>query len=158
VRKWWSANVYANGFNNHYNGIYDTSLIDVKFTTFTFNMTNTFNLGKGWAAEVSGWYRTKAAEGILIAGAMGAINTGVTKQVLKKKGTIKLGVRDILNTQQFNGYAKYSDVDVKIRSRRDSRQFNISFSYRFGKTNIAPERRRNSGAADEQNRVNSGGN
>jgi hypothetical protein len=47
---------------------------------------------------------------------------------------------------------------VDVKSKRDSRQFNLSFTYRFGKTNIAPERRRNGGASDEQNRVKSGGN
>ena len=89
---------------------------------------------------------------------MGALNSGISKQVLKKKGTVKIGVRDILYTQKFSGYVKYSDVDVRVSSSRDSRQFNVSFVYRFGKTNIAPERRRSGGADDEQSRVKSGGN
>ncbi len=158
VQKWWNINVYANVYNNHYAGLYNNDPVDIQFTSFMANMTNSFTIGKGWSAEISGWYRSKAAEGLLIANPMGAVNSALSKQVLKKKGTIKIGVRDIFYTQQFSGYVKYSDVDVKIASRRDSRQFNISFVYRFGKTNIAPERRRNGGAGDEQNRVKSGGN
>ena len=121
-------------------------------------MNNNFTLGKGWSAEISGWYRGKGAEGLLIANDMYAVNSGVSKQILKKKGTVKLSVRDIFYTAQFSGYAKYGDVDVTIASKRDSRQFTLGFTYRFGKTNIAPERKRRSGAADEQNRVNTGGN
>ena len=120
------------------------------------NVTNNFNLGKGWNAEISGWYRSKAAEGLLVANEMYAVNSAISKQLFKKKATLKAGVRDIFYTQQFSGYAKYSDVDVVIASKRDSRQFNVSFNYRFGKKNIAPARRKSGGADDEQNRVNSG--
>ncbi len=162
VTKWWNMNLYTNVFNNHYTGIYQDGVkndpIDIQFTTFTGNMTNSFTIGKkGWSAEVSGWYRSKGADGLLVANDMGAVNTAIAKQLFKKQATLKIGVRDVFFTQQFSGYAKYSDVDVNIYSRRDSRQLTASFSYRFGKKNIAPERRRRTGATDEQNRVNTGG-
>jgi len=158
ARKWWNMNIYANGFNNHYSGLYQNDPIDIQFTSFMGNFTNSFTLGKGWSAELSGWFRSKGVDGLLVINNMGAVNSGLSKQVLKKKGTLKLGVRDMFYTQKFSGYAKYSDVDVKIAGKRDSRQANLTFTYRFGKTNIAPERRRNGGAGDEQNRVKSGGN
>jgi iron complex outermembrane receptor protein len=158
VRKWWNTNVYMNVYNNHYMGMYQADPVDIQFTTFTANMNNNFTLGKGWSAEISGWYRGKGAEGLLIANDMYAVNSGVAKQILKKKGNIKFSVRDIFYTSQFSGYAKYSDVDVTVASKRDSRQFTLGFTYRFGKTNIAPERKRRGGATEEQNRVNTGGN
>lgn len=162
ITKWWNANIYTNVFNNHYTGIYQNGgkndPVDIQFTSFMGNMTNSFTIGKkGWTAEVSGWYRSKAAEGILVANEMYAVNSGIAKTLFKKKGTLKVGIRDIFYTQQFSGYAKYSDVDVIIASKRDSRQVNVSFTYRFGKKNIAPERRKRGGASDEQNRVNTGG-
>lgn len=156
VRKWWNSNIYVNVFNNHYSGIYQTEPVDIQFTSLMANMTNSFTFGNGWGAELSGWYRSKGAEGLLVAYDLWAVNSAVTKQLFKKKATVKLGVRDIFLSQQFSGYAKYSDVDVDIASRRDSRQFNLSFSYRFGKKNIAPERRRKSGASDEESRVKTG--
>jgi len=158
ITKWWNTNIYVNVFNNHYLGIYQADPVDIQFTSLTGNINNSFSLGKGWNAEISGWYRSKATEGLLVANEMYAVNSAISKQVLKKKGTIKAGIRDIFWTQQFSGYAKYGDVDVDIASRRDSRQFNLTFTYRFGKTNIAPARRRTGGATDEQNRVNTGGN
>jgi hypothetical protein len=158
VAKWFNSNVYMNVYSSRYKGVYQADPIDIQFTTFMANVTNTFTLGKGWSAELSGWFRTKASEGILVANQMGAVNTAISKQVMNKKGMLKLGVRDIFQTQMFSGYAKYSDIDVTIDSRRDSRQLNLSFTYRFGKKNIAPERKRKSSAADEQSRVNSGGN
>jgi iron complex outermembrane recepter protein len=162
ITKWWNINLYTNVFNNHYEGIYQNGMrndpIDIQFTTFTGNMTNSFTIGKkGWNAELSGWYRTKGADGLLVINDMGAMNAAVSKTLLKKQATLKLGFRDILYTQQFSGYAKYSNVDVNIAGRRDTRQVNLSFNYRFGKKNIAPARRKTGGAGDEQNRVKSGG-
>ncbi|MDB5230636.1 MAG: TonB-denpendent receptor [Chitinophagaceae bacterium] len=156
LKKWWNTNLYLNIYNNHYQGIYQADPIDIQFTTFSANMNNTFSLPKGWTIELSGFYRGKGAEGLLVAKEMYAVNSGVSKQVLKKKGTVKLGIRDIFFTQKFSGYARYSDVDVQVASDRDSRQVNLSFNYRFGKTNIAPARRRTGGAGDEQNRVKVG--
>jgi len=157
IKKWLNINLYANVFNNHYNGIYQKDPVDINITSFTTNMTNSFTMGKGWSAEISGWYRSKGADGLLIAKDMGAVNSAISKQLFKKQGTLKFGVRDIFYTQQFRGYAKYSDVDVTVANKRDSRQFNLSFTYRFGKTNIPSERRKTGGANDEQNRVRSGG-
>jgi hypothetical protein len=158
VKKWWNVNLYANAFNNHFKGIYQKDPIDIHISSYTGNMTNSFTIGKGWSAEVSAWYRSKGADRLLISNSMSAVNSAISKQLFKKKGTLKMGVRDIFFTQQFSGYAKYSDVDVIVATKRDSRQFNLSFTYRFGKTNIPSERRKTGGANDEQSRVKSGGN
>lgn len=157
ITKWWNTNIYTNLFNNHYSGIYANDPIDISTTSFTGNLTNSFTLGKSWNAEVSGWYRSRGVDGLLVANSMGAVNSAISKQILNKKATIKFGIRDIFNTQQFSGYAKYSDVDVSIKSARDSRQFNLNFTYRFGKTNIPSERRKTGGVNDEQNRVKNAG-
>ncbi len=157
ITKWWTVNLYLNAYNNHYVGLYNNDPVDLRLTTLTGNMNNSFSLGKGWNAEINGWFRTKGQEGLLISNPMGSVNTGLTKQILNKKGTIKVGVSDIFHTQQFSGLARYSDVDVRVANTRDSRQFKVAFTYKFGKTNIAPERRKNGGAGDEQNRVKGGG-
>lgn len=157
IKKWWNANIYTNVFNNRYAGTYQSDAVNISTTSVMSNITNSFTLGKGWNAEVSGWYRSKGVEGLILANPMGAVNSAISKQLIKKKGTLKFGVRDMLNTQQFSGYAKYSDVDVLVKNTRDSRQYNLTFTYRFGKSNIPSERRKTGGANDEQNRVKSGG-
>ncbi len=157
VKKWYNMNIYTNVYNNHYNGLYQNDPVDIKFTSFTGNITNSFILGKGWNGEISGWYRSRCLEGLLVVNSMGAVNTGISKQVFKKQGTFKLGIRDIFIMQQFSGYARYSDVDVKLSGRRDSRQVNVSFNYRFGRKDIPAARRKTGGSDDEQNRAKGGG-
>ncbi|MET0635262.1 MAG: outer membrane beta-barrel family protein, partial [Chitinophagaceae bacterium] len=156
VQKWWNANLYVNGFQNSFDGILGQDRINLSFKTITANMNHSITFGGGWAGEVSGWWRSKGLEGLLVIKSMGALNAGLSKQLFKKKGTLKVGIRDILYTQKFAGYAKYSNVDLNVAGRRDSRQLNVNFTYRFGKTNIAGERRRKTGATDEQGRVGGG--
>ncbi|MDF2386241.1 TonB-dependent receptor [Nostoc ellipsosporum NOK] len=155
VTKWWNTNIYTNLYRNRYQGLYNNDPVDISVSTFVASANNTFTFGK-WSAEVSGWYRSAGTEGLLRAGQMGALNMGVVRQVFNKKGTIKLGVSDVFRTQIFRGDVRYSDVDVDITNRRDSRQLRLNFAYRFGKKNIAPERRRRTGLEDEQNRIKSG--
>jgi iron complex outermembrane recepter protein len=160
---WWNLNVYAGAFNNTYTGLYNdgskNTPVDITVTTISGNLTNSFTFAKTWAAEVSGWFNSNPSEGLIIARPMGAMNLGLSKQLFKKKASVKLGVRDVLRTSNFSGYSRYADVDLNVSNdrRKDNRVYNISFSYRFGKNNIAPERRRNSGATEEQSRVRTGG-
>ncbi len=89
---------------------------------------------------------------------MGGMNIGLSKQVMQSKGTIKVSVNDVFYTQQFRGYSRYQNVDVTIHQVRDSRIFNVSFSYRFGKGKPVQSQRRKGSAGDEQNRVQSASN
>jgi hypothetical protein len=160
--KWWNLNVYAGAFSNIYDGLYNdgTNNIPVRVSVgnFTGNLTNSFTFAQTWNAELSGWYNSNVSEGLLVGRAMGAVNVGVGKQIMKKKATIKFGVRDIFRTTNFRGYSRYADVDVDIANdrARDNRVFNLSFTYKFGKNDIAPARRRSGGAGEEQSRIKSG--
>lgn len=158
LTKWWRTNVYTNVFNNKFEGIVNGGFISVSGTTFSGNINNQFTFKKGWGAELSGFYRSGAIEGVLATKGMGAVNVAFSKQVLKNKGSLKLSVRDVFYTQQFRGSSRYQNVDVTIHQVRDSRVFNFSFSYRFGKGKPVPQQRKKGGAGDEQSRVQSGGN
>jgi iron complex outermembrane recepter protein len=163
ITKWWSVNVYSGVFYNNYNGLYTddngNTPIEVNVTRVDGNITNSFNFAQTWTGELSGWFNSSPSEGLIVARSMGSLNAGIAKQLMNKKATIKIGVRDILRTSNFRGYSRYADVDLDVENNRlrDNRQYTISFSYKFGKSNIAPERRRSGGANEEQSRVRSGG-
>ncbi len=158
VTKWWRTNIYVNGFYNKYNGVVNGGYLAIEGSTFMTNIANQFTFKNGWGAEVSGFYRTKGLEGVIVPQAMGSLNLALSKQVLHNKGSVKLAVRDVLYTQQFNGYSKYQNIDVTIHQHRDSRVYNLSFTYRFGKGKPIQQQRRRGSAGDEQNRVQSGSN
>jgi len=121
------------------------------------NMNNQFKFKKGWSAELSGWYRTKGVEGQILLNPFGQLSAGIAKQILKEKGTLKLGVRDMFYTQQPSGSINFQSTEARFTNYRDSRVVNLTFSYRFGKPLKAISQRKKGGAGDEQNRVKGSG-
>jgi len=159
VVKWWTAIVYANANFNQFNGMLYGENIDASATTYLGNLNNQFRFGKGWSAELSGWYRSKGLEGQIVIQPMGAASAAVSKQLFKDKATMKVGLRDMFYTQQAKGQIDFQQTQASFHNSRDSRQLSISFTYRFGKPIKGPQPRRNAGGAgDESNRVKTGGN
>lgn len=157
VKKWLTINLYANFSNNRFIGFINNAHVDLASNLFSSNLGAQFDMGKGWNAELNGFYRSSGLDGVLVIGSMGALNAGIAKSVLKNKGNVKLGFRDILWTQKFKGSAEYAYIDTRFTQQRDSRQVSLSFNWRFGNAKIAAPKRKSGGASSEQNRVKAGG-
>jgi outer membrane receptor protein involved in Fe transport len=156
---WWMTNLFANVYNNHYVGVYNADPIDVSFTSFTANVTNSFTLNKkkGFTGEVSGFYRHKTVDQLAIIEPVYQIGFALQKQIMQGKGTLRFNVRDPFAWQKFRTSTRYSDVDVRAVARPDVRQASLTFTYRFGKNTPGSQpRRRNAGSQEEQSRVGGG--
>jgi iron complex outermembrane receptor protein len=159
VTKWWNSNTFINVFNNHYKGIYNGRPLDLKYTSFMINMTNTFTVKKGFTVEVSAFYRAKSVDQLSINDPMYVFSVGSQKTVMNGKGTLRLNLRDPFWLQRFNAKTQYDIVDSRIHNKWDNRQVTVSFTYRFGKSSQQNQtRRHNSATQDEQNRVGGAGN
>ena len=154
--KTWSNNIYANLYNNEYQGIINGEAAKTNNTTAVFNVSEQFSFKKGWGAELSGFYRTAGIEGILKIEALGAMNMGVTKQVLKNKGSLRLGVRDVLWSQRVHGASVLNSVNARFQQFNDTRVINLSFTYRFNKGKVGNTQRKRGGANEEADRVKTG--
>ncbi|MBL7703894.1 MAG: TonB-dependent receptor [Ferruginibacter sp.] len=162
--KWWNANLYANVYRNHYQGTYISTEntqnvvvdLDMAFTSFSLNINNSFTLGKGWTAELSGWYNYKNVQQLNLALPMGQMNIGLAKNnLLKGKASLRLTARDPFGWQMYRAETKYGNVDFSLRNRWDNRQYGVNFTYRFGKQQ--GQSRRRSATEEEQQRVGAGG-
>ncbi|HQZ75030.1 MAG TPA: TonB-dependent receptor [Chitinophagaceae bacterium] len=158
VTKWWTSNIFTNIYNNHYEGMYEGKPLDISYTSFMINMTQTFTLKQGFTLEMTGFYRAKGVDQLSINEPMYVISFGGQKQVLKGKGTLRINLRDPFWLQRYKGSTQYDIIDTRVQSRWDNRQVTASFTYRFGKNGQQNSpRRRNSASQDEQNRVGQGG-
>jgi hypothetical protein len=156
ITKWWRNNLFLNVFNNKFAGIVNNSYVEIEATSLMLNGSQQFNFAKTWSAEISGFYRTQGIEGVIHAKPIGMLAVGLTKQVMKNKGTVRINLRDVFKTQNFRGSSKYSNIDAAFQENRDSRVVNIGFTYRFNKGKINQRKRSNGSANDEQNRVGVG--
>ena len=154
IAKWWNTNFFTNIYNNHYKGIYNTQPLDMSYTSFMVNITNTFTIKQGFSLELSGFYRGKGVDQLTINQPIYQISIGGQKNIFKNKATVRLNIRDPFAWQEYRGVTEYGNIYAKIHSKFDVRQVTANFTYRFGKnTQQPPQRRRNNATQDEQNRV-----
>lgn len=154
--KWWNASLYTNYNYNQFRGELYGEMVNVEASNLLFNVNNQFRFEKGWSAELSGFYRTKGVEGQIMIQPMGQLSAGVSKTVLKGKGTIRLNVRDIFWSNRAKGRIDFQQTRARFENNRDSRVAGIAFTWRFGKPIKAQQsNRKTGGAEDEQSRIKS---
>ena len=103
LAKWWSLNLYTEYISNGFKAtLYGQKLDDSRFY-WAVVPTNQFQLKSGWAAELAGSYQTTFLLGQLLIYPIGNVRAGVSKRIMKNKGTLKLNVSDIFYTNQIKG-------------------------------------------------------
>ncbi|RYG04306.1 MAG: TonB-dependent receptor, partial [Chitinophagaceae bacterium] len=157
VVKWWTTILYTNYNYTQFRGDLYGQYLDVSASNILFNINNQFNFGKGWSAELSGFYRSKGIEGQITIQPLGQVSGGVSKQVMKGKGSVRLNIRDMFYTNKVKGSIDIQGTAATFRNIRDTRVAGITFNYRFGKPIKGPQNnRKKGGAGEEQSRVNGG--
>ncbi len=155
VTKWWNLTSVAVYNHKVIKGVL-WAPIKAKIDQLNFSLNNQFQFKKGWAAELGGYYQTNSQidlqEWLTPQGELGA---GVSKQILKGKGTLRLNIRDMFYTQNYSGYSTFENSDEPFEVRWDSRVVRLTFSWRFGKP-MKAIKRSGGGATDETDRVGSG--
>lgn len=155
VRKWWMMQNNITALYNNIDAEYRGANLNVKVLTYNLYTSNNFTLGKGFSAELAGWFNSAGVYGIIKTQPMGAFSLGVQKRVLDGKGTLRVNVNDPFWINKFRGSAQYQDINLKMQSRWESRQVRATFTYRFGNQNVKAARQRQSATSAEQNRVQS---
>jgi iron complex outermembrane recepter protein len=154
VTNWWTSNININVYNDNYRGVISNSPVDLSATSFIFTATQQFKLNKTLTAELNGRYRSGWLEGVIRTNPVGFVGAGLSQQVLKNQGTIKLTARDIFWTQRLKGRVQYGNVDFEMKQWAETQVVTIGFSYSFSKgKKIAPVKRTAGSSNEEQNRI-----
>lgn len=158
ITKWWNSFVYLSAYHNKFQTVVDNQSVKVSGGGFMGRTQQTFTLPSGISAEVSVFYLSPqiADEGLFRMKSMCAVDLGVSKQIMKKKGSIKLNVNDVFNMQRFRGSFENAGRYTGVSSKWESQQVRATFSYRFGNTTVKAARTRKTGLEDEQSRVKGG--
>jgi iron complex outermembrane receptor protein len=155
--KWWSFTMQAIYNHKELKGYNGNASFHSDINQLNINLNNQFSFAKKYAGEVSGFYTTRARNDLQEElYPTGQLSLGVSRPVLKKKGTLKISLRDIFYTNAMEGLTQFTHATEYFIVRRDSRVVNLSFTYRFGKA-YKISKRSNGSAGDEIQRVGSGG-
>jgi hypothetical protein len=104
------------------------------FFDLNLNLVNTFTLGNGYSAEIGGIFQSKRNWGLLIFRPVGSLNLGLQKKLNEEKGTFRLAVTDLLNTNNILTETEFQEpplhfyVDYYLRNRT----LTINYSRPFG--------------------------
>ncbi|MGG9962788.1 outer membrane beta-barrel protein [Ferruginibacter sp. SUN106] len=154
--KWWSFTLQALYNHKELKGFNGDANFKSDINQLNLNMSNQFSFAKIYNGELSGFYTTRARNDLQEElYPTGQLSLGVSRPVLKKKGTLKLSLRDIFFTNVMEGLTQFPKATEYFILHRDSRVINLSFTYRFGKAYKATKRS-GGGAGDEMERVGNG--
>ncbi|MEN0053239.1 MAG: outer membrane beta-barrel protein [Mucilaginibacter sp.] len=152
--KWWTVNLYAEVYNNTYEGEFYTGYLHESKTTFSANGNNQFTLSKTWSAELSGFFNTSGTYGQFVSIPTGMLNAAIQKKILNNKGSVKFNVRDVLKSFSPSGtITNIVGATATYHNFVDTQVATLTFTYSFGKTIDVPHKRETGGAGSEQDRA-----
>ncbi|MDX1760601.1 MAG: TonB-dependent receptor [Christiangramia sp.] len=153
VGKWFNSINNATLYYGLYRGNLAKTDLDNGIPAFNLNSNNNFKFSKDWSAEIIGTYRSREIYGFLDVEPMWTASIGIQKQFWDQKGTLKLNLSDAFNTGKIRATTELTGYTERFFQTRDSRVLNLNFTYRFGKSDLTPAKRRTGGAEEEKNRV-----
>ncbi len=152
--EWWEINAIADGYRQREASAYLDSKFDYHLISFAGNLNQAFtiNAKQGIKAELNaGWYG-RGIQGIYRNGAYGQVDAGIKTNILQGKGSLRLAINDIFNTNVNNVSINYQDQKSSFFHHVESRTVALSFTYRLGK-NITASRNRSTASEEERKRA-----
>jgi len=160
LTNWWTLTAFYTLFNNHFKGPVNDGFLDKNETTHLISLTQQFLLGKGWAAEIYGAYRSRALLfAMFVRGPWRAHSIGLSKDVWNKKGSIRLKITDPFNWTRNNyNYTRFGGLYVNRMFHEENQRVGLSFTYHFSKGQKSPGTGKKNYKPEENLRVNTPGN
>lgn len=157
--KWYSVFANLNSYYSHYKANFGTGrTVDLDVFAYNIYMQHAAKLGKGFTAELSGFYNSPSIwGGTFKSKEIWAIDGGIQKSLWKSKANLKVSVSDIFRTLKFAGTSNFAGQYVHVNGNFESRQLKVNFTYRFGNNQVKAARQRKTGTDDESKRVGSQG-
>ena len=153
ITKGWKMQHYATvGYGQTVSAYAPGQLINTGSWNAYASGTHNFTLPNGYNLELSYYYTSPRVSYIYYTKSTGTVSVGLQKTVLAGRGNLQLNVNDLFNTYREYFVSQYSNLDVSVLQKRNSRQATLRFTYQFGKSTFK-RLNRSSGSAEEEGRA-----
>jgi iron complex outermembrane recepter protein len=158
-KKWYTGVFTANAFFTNFKADFGggNRIINTKATAVILTIQNSFKLVHDWTVELNGNYNSPTVNAAAIEKVKWGIDIGAQKLILKGQGNIKFSATDIFWTNYDRSLLVFGAQIIEGQFKRESRQFKLNFTYRFGNKQIKASRNRASGLEEELKRTQGGG-
>ncbi len=150
IAKWFTSHQDITTFYGKYQGVVGVDRLDLSRVSYVINSSNTFKINASTSAELSASYQSRGYYGPLDFKGVFVLNMGVQKQILNKKASVRLNFNDVFFSNVVDAKTQLAGYNEFFYQMRETQVMNLSFSYRFGKSNGTSSRRQ--GAAEEEKR------
>jgi hypothetical protein len=157
INKWWNG--YANIWYSYqmFRGTVGENYISNNVSSYGAYLQQSFTLGHDYTAEVSGWYNGPGVwGGTWKTKPQGGVDVGLQKQIMQKKATIKVSATDIFHTAPWKATNDFGGLYINGGGSWESQTVRVSFSWRFGNSQVKSSRERKTGLESESKRIKGG--
>lgn len=157
IRKWWNG--YVNVWYNYqmFNGTIGDNKVKNDVPSYGAYLQQSFTLGHNYTAEISGWFNGPSVwGGTWKTKSQGGVDVGLQKQLFQKKATLKVSATDIFHTAPWKATNNFGGLYIKGGGSWESQTVRVSFSWRFGNSQVKAQRERQTGLESESKRIKGG--
>lgn len=140
--KWMECMVSLNLFRTVMNATNLEPDLTVDNLGMTAQFNSTYFISKNTSLQIGGNYRSPRYGPQGVFAAMFSADISVKQNLFKGKGSLNLRMSDLTNTQRFKITADTDLLVTENYRKRESRIGYVTFTYRFGKGEASPAKRR----------------
>lgn len=153
LTKWWSINANGTVFKYHIDASAENSTEEQNSTGWNTRVNSTFKMNWGMQFQINYFYNGPSATPQGRREAFSFTSIGIKQEMLKKKASLTLQVRDIFGTGRFTNISSTSGLYQYFSMKREAPVVMLTFSYRINNYKQQPQRKNN----DDSNESDFGG-
>lgn len=151
ITSWWYNNTTLRLSRITMKGPLYTEALNYATNVARLELSNYFNLGNGWNAELGGYYASRDVNGQAQTSGMFRVNGGIQKKIWKGKGTLAMNFEDIFHSWVYHNRSfSIRQSDYYQMNRTDTQRISIALNYKFGKETFTRKRWHNNNASDDE--------
>lgn len=137
--------------NSNYDFLYNAASENINQTTGYLSLGNNIEISPTLWAEVFFYGQSRVTYGNNVNLPFSTTSLSFGKKIFQGRGSINLNISDIFYTGITRSEANYGNIVYDLKSKYDSRNVRLNFSYRFGNSKIEIKKR-SAGSEEEQRR------
>jgi outer membrane receptor protein involved in Fe transport len=131
ITKWWNFNITSSVFKYHIDGSKEDSTAARNTVTMNARANSTIRLKWGMQIQANYFYNAPSVTPQGTREGYSFTTIGIRQDLLKKKASLTLQVRDLFGTMKFNSTTEYAGYYSYDRRKRESPIFTLTFTYRI---------------------------
>ncbi len=152
LKQWWNVEFSLNVFYVNYQSKVDQTVLNTNTLSSNIYLNNDFILPKGFKIQLTAHYNSPVKSGPNFNKANGSCDFGIKKGFKDNKFNIMFQFLDMFYTDINRSVYDFDHQYYTFNLKDDTRRFRLTFSYKFGKTNIQVKDK--SGNGQESGRLN----